>query len=178
MKQQYSVNNNFKMKKSPLSTPSGSKGKKSYNWKSHEHKNRTGYSYVKSDSYQCTSPNGGQRQSGNDFIPLNISTPMPEQNRRHSSNWHGSGGRNHRNSGSGGFNHYRNNYHASPKSNFNNLYSPYKLLSKQFYNHKKVSIINIYINIWLLMQENTEYHFILYRDTKRIRVNRLTYHAI
>lgn len=136
MKQQYSVNNNFKMKKSPLSTPSGSKGKKSYNWKSHDHKNRTGYSYVKNDSYQCTSPNGGQRQSGNDFIPLNISTPMPEQIRRHSSNWHGSGGRNHRNLGNSGFNHYRN-YHASPKSNFNNSYSPYKLLNKQFYNHKK-----------------------------------------
>ncbi|XP_076303046.1 uncharacterized protein LOC143221498 [Lasioglossum baleicum] len=134
MRQQYSVNKNFKMKKSPLSTPSGSKGKQSYNWKSHDHKSRTGYSYIKSDSYQCTSPNSGHIQSANDFIPLNISTP---EQKRLSSNWHGSGGRNHRNSGSGGFNHYRHNYHSTPKSNFNNSYSPYKLSGKQFYGQKK-----------------------------------------
>ncbi|XP_076755235.1 uncharacterized protein LOC143426014 [Xylocopa sonorina] len=130
-----SVNSKFKMRKSPLSTPSGSKGRQNYNWKLHDHKNRTGYSYVKSDGYQCTSPNGGQTQSGNDFIPLNISTPLPEH-KRHSGNWHGSGG-SHRNSGSGGFNHYRNNYHATPKSNYNNSYSPYKLSGKQFYGQKK-----------------------------------------
>ncbi|XP_033309798.1 uncharacterized protein DDB_G0280315-like [Bombus bifarius] len=137
MEQQYSINKNFKMRKSPLSTPSGSKEKQSYNWKSNGYKNRTGYSYHKSDSYQCTSSNSGQRYSGNDFIPLNNSTPIPEY-KKLDNNWHGSGGHNHRNSGSGGFNHYRNNYHSTPKLNFNNSYSPYKLSGKQlFYGQKK-----------------------------------------
>ncbi|KOC61860.1 hypothetical protein WH47_06189 [Habropoda laboriosa] len=125
------------MKKSPLSTPSGSRGKQNYNWKVHDHKNATGYNYVNSDSYQCSSPNGGQTQLGNDFIPLNVSTPLPEQKRYSGNNWHGSGCRSHRNSGSGGFNHYRNNYHATPKSNLNNSYSPYKHHGKQFYGQKK-----------------------------------------
>ncbi|XP_034171185.1 uncharacterized protein LOC117600209 [Osmia lignaria lignaria] len=116
------------MKKSPLSMPSSSKPKQNYNWKVHDRKNRTGYNYIKSDNYQCTSPN---QNSGNDFIPLNASSPLPERN------WRGSRGRNHRNSGSGGFNHYRNNYHSTPKSNFNNLYSPYKHSGKQFYGQKK-----------------------------------------
>ncbi|XP_076627540.1 uncharacterized protein LOC143344875 [Colletes latitarsis] len=125
------------MKKSPLSTPSGSRGKQSYNWKSRDHKNRTGYNYVTSDSYQCISTNGNQVNSGNDFIPLGMTTPESEQ-KRLNGNWHGSGGsRNHRSSGSGGFNHYRNNYHATPKSNFNNSYSPYKHFGKQFYGQKK-----------------------------------------
>lgn len=129
--------NNLKMRKSPLNTASGSKGRHGNNWKSHDHKNRLGYAYVPSDNYQCTSPsNGGQMRSGTDFIPLNISTPLPEQKRH---NWYGSGGRNNnRNSGSGGFNHYRNNYHSSPKANFNNSYSPYKLSGKPFYGQKKV----------------------------------------
>ncbi|KZC08110.1 PREDICTED: uncharacterized protein LOC107186334 [Dufourea novaeangliae] len=125
------------MKKSPLSTPSCSRGMQNYNWKSNDHKSRTGYNYGKSDNSQCVSPNLVQIHTGNDFIPLNISTPQSDK-KRHSGNWHGSGGsRNHRNSGSGGFNHYRNNYHATPKSNFNNLYSPYKHSGKQFYCQRK-----------------------------------------
>ena len=125
------------MKKSPLSTPSGSRRNESYNWKSHDHKNRTGYNYNKSDSYQCMSPNGGQTNCGNDFIPLNVSTPVLEQ-KRFSGNWHGSGGgRCYRNSGGSGYNHYKNNYHATPKSNFNNSYSPYKHSGKQSYGQKK-----------------------------------------
>lgn len=125
------------MKKSPLSTPCSSKGKQGYSWKSHDHKNRTGYNYVKSDSYKCILPNGNQTHSGNDFIPLGISTPLSEH-KRPCGNWHGSGGsRSHRNSGSGGCNHYRNNYHATPKSNFNNSYSPYKHSGKQLYGQKK-----------------------------------------
>ncbi|XP_078043506.1 uncharacterized protein LOC144473482 [Augochlora pura] len=125
------------MKKSPLSTPSSSRGKQCYNWKVHDHKSRTEYSYGNDDSYQSVSPNGIQMRTGNDFIPLSISTPVSDQ-KRHSGNWHGSGGgRNHRNSGSGGFNHYRNNYHATSKSNYNNSYSPYKHSGKQFHAHKK-----------------------------------------
>ncbi|XP_076656040.1 uncharacterized protein LOC143360795 [Halictus rubicundus] len=125
------------MKKSPLSTPSSSRGKQCYNWKLHDHKNRTDYNYVKEDSYQSLSPNGVQMHSGNDFIPLNISTPVLDR-KRYSGNWHNSGGgRNHRNSGSGGFNHYRNNYHATSKSNYNNSYSPYKHSGKQFHGQKK-----------------------------------------
>ncbi|KAG7209153.1 hypothetical protein KM043_015293 [Ampulex compressa] len=68
------------MKKSPLSTPSGSRGGHSRNWKSQENTNRTG---------------------------------------------------------SGGYNHYRNNYHATPKSNCNNSYSPYKHSGKQFHGQRK-----------------------------------------
>ncbi|KAK9303764.1 hypothetical protein QLX08_004640 [Tetragonisca angustula] len=127
------------MKRSPLSTPSGSKEKQSYNWRSHDYKNRTGYNRDKSDGYQCHTPkiSPSQKHLGNDFIPLNISTPLPEH-KRFSNNWNGYGGRSHRNSGSGGFNHYRNQYHSSPKSNFNNSYSPYKLSGKQFYGQKRV----------------------------------------
>ncbi|XP_071856904.1 uncharacterized protein [Bombus fervidus] len=137
MKQRYSVNKNLKMRKSPLSTPSGSKETQSYNWKSNGYKNRTGYSYCKSDRYQCTSSNNGQRYSGNDFIPLNNSTPLP-QHKKFNNNWRGFEGHNHRNSGSGRSNHYRNNYHSTPKLNFNNSYSPYKLSGKQlFYGQKK-----------------------------------------
>ena len=138
MKQQCSMNS-LKMKRSPLSTPSGSREKQSYNWRSHDYKNRTGYGRDKSDGYQCHTPktSPSQRQSGNDFIPLNISTPLPEH-KKFSNNWNNYGGRSHRNSGSGGFNHYRNQYHSSPKSNFNNSYSPYKLSGKQFYGQKRV----------------------------------------
>ncbi|CAK9828121.1 hypothetical protein ANTRET_LOCUS5699 [Anthophora retusa] len=124
------------MKKSPLSTPSGSRGKQSYNWKLNDHRNTTGYNNVKSDNYQYSTPKSGQIQLGNDFIPLNASSPLSEQ-KRFSGNWHGFGGRSHRNSGSGGFNHYRNNYHATPKTNLNNSYSPYKHYGKQFYGQKK-----------------------------------------
>ncbi|XP_031850344.1 uncharacterized protein LOC116435179 [Nomia melanderi] len=125
------------MKKSPLSTPSSSRGKQCYNWKLYDHKSRTGYNYDNDDSYQCVSSIGVQMRTGNDFIPLNISTPVSEK-KRHSGNWYGSGGgRNHRNSGSGGFNHYRNNYHATSKSNYNNSYSPYKHSGKQFHGQKK-----------------------------------------
>ncbi|XP_076232827.1 uncharacterized protein LOC143178190 [Calliopsis andreniformis] len=126
------------MKKSPLSTPSGSMGKERYNRRSYDHKSTTGYNFDKSDNFQCLSPNSRrQMHCGNDFIPLNVSTPVLEH-KRFSNNWHGSGGnRNYRNSGSGGFNHYRNNYHATPKSNFNNSYSPYKHSGKQFYGQKK-----------------------------------------
>lgn len=136
MEQRYSVKN-FKMRKSPLSTPSGSKETQNYYWKSNGYKNRTGYTYRKSDSYQCTSSNNGQRYPGNDFIPLNNSTPIPKY-KKFNNNWHGSEGHNHRNSGSGGFNHNWNNY-STPKLNFNNSYSPYKLSGKQlFYGQKKV----------------------------------------
>lgn len=131
------------MKKSPLSMPCGSNGNQNCNRKSYDHKNRTGYNYVKSDSYQCTPLNATKTQLANDFIPLNISTPLPER-KRFSGNWHGTGGRNHRNSGSGGFNHYRNNYHTSPKANFNNSYSPYKHTGKQYYGQKKVLLNKIF----------------------------------
>lgn len=123
------------MKKSPLSTPSGSGGKHNYGWKTRGSNNRTGYGFNKSDGYQYTSPNEGRTQ--HDFIPLNISTPVSEQ-KSHDGNWYGSGGnRNQRNSYSGGFNHYRNNYHSTPKSNFNNSYSPYKHSGKKFQGRKK-----------------------------------------
>lgn len=109
-----------------------------------DHKHMTGYNSVKSDSYQCISPNGAQMHCGNDFIPLNISTPVTEQ-KRLSGNWHGaSSNRNYRNSGNGRYNHYRNNYHATPKSNFNNSYSPYKYSGKQFYGQKKVILSRLY----------------------------------
>ncbi|XP_017875898.1 uncharacterized protein LOC108622497 [Ceratina calcarata] len=127
------------MKKSPLSTPSGSKIRQNYSWKSRDYKNRTGYHYAnnKSDSYQYSASNGSQAcQSGNDFIPLSISSPLPEQKRLNDS-WHNSGGGYRNSSGSGAFNHYRNSYHSTPKSNFNNSYSPYKLSGKQFYGQKK-----------------------------------------
>lgn len=144
------------MKKSPLSTPCSSKGKQGYSWKSHDHKNRTGYNYVKSDSYKCILPNGNQTHSGNDFIPLGISTPLSEH-KRPCGNWHGSGGsRSHRNSGSGGCNHYRNNYHATPKSNFNNSYSPYKHSGKQLHGQKKV-ILNRICNSLIITLASLRY---------------------
>lgn len=142
------------MKKSPLSTPSGSRRNDSYNWKSHDHKNRTGYNYNKGDSYRCISPNGGQTNCGNDFIPLNVSTPVPEQ-KRFSGNWHGSGGgRCYRNSGGSGYNHYKNNYHATPKSNFNNSYSPYKHSGKQSYGQKQVILNKSAVDLTLLLPDD------------------------
>lgn len=123
------------MKKSPLSMPSSSRQNQNCNWRVDDHKKWTGYNHVTSDSYVCMSTNEG-KHTGDDFIPLNISTPLPERNRP-CGNWRGTRSRNHRNSGSGGFNHYRNNYHSTPKTNFNNLYSPYKHSGKQFYGQKK-----------------------------------------
>lgn len=72
------------MKKSPLSTPSGSKIRQNCSWRTRDYKNRTGYHYAnnKSDGYQYSPSNGRQFcQSGNDFIPLSVSTPLPEQKR-------------------------------------------------------------------------------------------------
>lgn len=171
------------MKKSPLSTPSSSRGKQCYNWKLCDHKSRTGYTYGNDDSYQCVSSIGVQMRTGNDFIPLNVSTPVSEK-KRHSGNWYGSGGgRNHRNSGSGGFNQYRNNYHATSKSNYNNSYSPYKHSGKQFHGQKKVILNRTYISLCLQVQKffplsAIEHIFFTFRVIRRMRTNRLTYQTI
>ncbi|XP_032677179.1 myb-like protein Z [Odontomachus brunneus] len=145
------------MKRSPLSTPSGPNQRKHtpYNWNSHENANKRGYTPNRNDGYQCFSANDGTQQiSGDDFIPLDMSTPVT-QYKKNNSNWHSPrGGRNNSSPDSGGcynrsgyntprskYNNsgnanarcnYRNNYYTSSRSNSNSSYSPYKQPFKQF----------------------------------------------
>lgn len=129
------------MKKSPLSTPSAPNRRKHtpYNWSPHEGANRRGgYQPVKNGSYQCFPANDGQQTSGgDDFIPLNMSTPVA-QYKKHSGNWYSpGGGRNNINAGRGS--NYRNNYYATPnRSICNNSFSPYKNSGRQFHGQRKV----------------------------------------
>ncbi|XP_014487430.1 PREDICTED: uncharacterized protein LOC106751137 [Dinoponera quadriceps] len=147
------------MKRSPLSTPSGPSRRRHtpYNWNSNDNANKRGYEPMRNGGYQCLPANDGMQQiCGDDFIPLNMSTPMT-QYKKNNGKWHSPrGGRNNSSPDSRGSNYrnsygpprsnnpsnpnarcnYRNNYYTPSRSS-NSLFSPYKQPFKKFYNQKK-----------------------------------------
>ncbi|KYM99118.1 PREDICTED: uncharacterized protein LOC108776988 [Cyphomyrmex costatus] len=139
------------MKKSPLNNavhggrPYGVRHAP-YNWKSHENAYGRGYQPAEGNSYQHFSgSNTGSQPHDDDFIPLNISTPLSRHkynstNRYTPSGGRGSPGR----SGNGWHNNYRGkgNYHATPRSNNRN--PAYKYSPDQFQRQKRKSYRGAY----------------------------------
>lgn len=127
------------MKKSPLSTPHGSRtyGARHtpYDWKLHENPNNRGYQSA-NNSFQRFSVNNEAQACGDNFIPLNVSTPVTQHEKRNINQYSPASGRNSFGSGSRWYN-YRNNYHATPRSNYDNRYSTYKHPNNQFYRQKR-----------------------------------------
>lgn len=154
-----------KMKRSPLSTPNGPNRRRHtpYNWNSHENMNKRGYSFTRDGDYQCLPANDRTQPTyGDDFIPLNMSTPV-SQYKKNNRNWHSprgrrnnnsspdGGGRNYRNSYStprsnnssnaNARSNYRNNYYTPSTSSSNNSFSPYKqpfTSIRQYHQQRKV----------------------------------------
>jgi len=128
------------MKRSPLNNaahsgrPYGARHSP-YNWKSHENAFGGGYQSMEDNSYQrFPVSNAGPRPSDDDFIPLNVSTPMTRHEKYNSTNRYSpSSGQG--NPGSGWYNNYRGNYHSTPRSN--NRHSAYKHAPKQFHGQKR-----------------------------------------
>ncbi|XP_011860749.1 PREDICTED: uncharacterized protein LOC105557941 [Vollenhovia emeryi] len=102
-----------------------------YNWKSRGNANSRGY--------ERFSVSGAEPQPCDDnFISLNVSTPTTRHEKYHATNRYSpAGGRG--SPGGGYYNNYRNNYHAMPRSNYNNRYSNYKHSSVQFHGQKRKS---------------------------------------
>lgn len=131
------------MKRSPLNNayggrPYGASGARHtpYNWKSQESACGRGYQSAEGSSYQrFPANNAGTQPRDDDFIPLNVSTPMPRHDKYNANRYSPSGGRG--NPGGGWYNNYRGNYH--PASRSNNRYSAYKHSPKQFHGKRKVS---------------------------------------
>lgn len=126
------------MRRSPLNTPSGPSRRRhmTYDWSTHQNTNRKGYHSVNNGNYQSFPANNGPQTCGDDFIPLNVSTPITRY-KKFSGNWHNSGdGRNNAATISGTCN-YRNNYQSTPRPNYNTSYSPYKHSNRQFYGQRK-----------------------------------------
>ncbi|CAL1675229.1 unnamed protein product [Lasius platythorax] len=84
------------MRRSPLNTPHGSRtyGARHtpYNWKLHENANNKGYQSV-NNSYQRFSVNNEPQPCGDNFIPLNVSTPVT-QHEKHNNQYSPASGRN------------------------------------------------------------------------------------
>ncbi|XP_029661212.1 putative uncharacterized protein DDB_G0286751 [Formica exsecta] len=127
------------MKRSPLNTPHGSRtyGARHtpYNWKLYENANNRGYQSV-NNSYQRFSVNNEIQPSGDNFIPLNVSTPVTQHEKHNTNRYSPANGRNSASPGSGWYNN-RNNYHATSRSNCNNRYSTYKHSGNQFHGQKR-----------------------------------------
>lgn len=123
------------MRKSPLSTPGGSRSRYNDEWKFYADTGRTNYSF---DGYKrgCISLNDGELNCGNDgYIPLNSGT---SDNWKQSGSRHSSGvvrARHH--SGSPLFNYNRGSHFANIKQHFNDSYSPYKHTGMQFHGQNK-----------------------------------------
>lgn len=124
------------MKRSPLnnaahgSRPYGARHTP-YNWKSHESTSGRGYQSAEGSNYQRfpVQGNSGPQPCDDDFIPLNVSTPMTRHEKHNAANRYSpAGGRG--SPGSGWYNNYRGNYHT-PRSNCNNRYSTYKQFQKR-----------------------------------------------
>ncbi|XP_077279784.1 uncharacterized protein LOC143907122 [Temnothorax americanus] len=133
-----------KMKRSPLNNathsgrPCGAKHT-SYNWKSHENANSRGYQTAEGNSYHRFSASGAESQPCDDnFIPLNVSTPMTRHEKYNAASQYRPAGEC-SSPGSGWYNNYRGNYHATPRSNCNNQYPAYKHFPKQFHRQKRKS---------------------------------------
>jgi len=122
-----------KMRRSPLNNPAyGSRpyGARHtpYNWKSHENTCGRGYQLAEGNSIpRFHASNTGSQSHDNDFIPLNVSTPLTRYNKYNTARYSPSGGRG---PSSGWYNNYRGNYHAMPRSNKRN--PAYKHSPKQF----------------------------------------------
>src|SRR5436190_17832549 len=128
------------MKRSPLNTPHGSRtyGARHtpYNWKLHENTSNRGYQSG-NNSYQRFTVNNETQPSGDNFIPLNVSTPLIQHEKHSANRYSPASGRNSASPNSGWYNH-RNSYHAgTSRSNFNNRYSNYKQSGNQFYGQKR-----------------------------------------
>jgi len=124
------------MKKSPLNSPYDGRAygtRHTPYWKLHENANR-GYQSVENNSYQHLSMNNSPQPCGDDFIPLNISTPVAQYRKYNANKYSSTGGNNI--SPRGGW-RSRNNYQNIPKLNCNNRYTAHN----QFYGQKiKVSL--------------------------------------
>lgn len=123
------------MRKSPLSTPGGSRNRHNDEWKSYVDIGKTHSSF---DGYKrgCTSLNDGELNCGNDgYIPLNSFTPdhWKQSGSRHSSGV----SRVRRHSGSPLFNYNRGSHFGNTKQHFNDSYSPYKHTGMQFHGQNK-----------------------------------------
>ncbi|XP_050460724.1 GATA zinc finger domain-containing protein 15-like [Cataglyphis hispanica] len=127
------------MKRSPLNTPHGSRtyGARHtpYNWKLNENANNRGYQSV-NNSYQRFSVNNELQAGGDNFIPLNVSTPVTQHEKHNTNRYSPANGRNSASPGSAWYNN-RNNYHATSRSNCNNRYSTYKHSGNQFHGQKR-----------------------------------------
>ncbi|XP_072746667.1 uncharacterized protein [Anoplolepis gracilipes] len=127
------------MKRSPLNNPHGSRTYGSrhspYNWKLYENANNRGYQPI-NNSYQRFSVNNELQPCGDNFIPLNVSTPVTQHEKHNANRYSPANGRNSVNPGSGWYN-YRNNYHATSRSNCNNRYSTYKHSGNHFHGQKR-----------------------------------------
>lgn len=129
-----------KMKRSPLNNaahggrPYGARHTP-YNWKSHENACGRGYQPAEGNSYhRFPGSNTGSQPHDDDFIPLNVSTPLMRHDKYNTANRYSpSGGRG--SPGSGWYNNYRGNYYATPRPNNRN--SAYKHSPKQFQGQKR-----------------------------------------
>lgn len=128
------------MKRSPLNTPHGNRtyGARHtpYNWKlQYENANNRGYQSI-NNSYQRFSPNNDLQPCGDNFIPLNVSTPATPHEKHNTNRCSPANGRNSVSPGSGWYNQ-RNNYHGTSRVNSNNRYSTYKHSGNQFHGQKR-----------------------------------------
>lgn len=131
-----------KMKRSPLNNtapsvrPYGARHT-SYNWKSPENTSGRGYQFAEGKSYQRFPVGAGSQPCDDNFIPLNVSTPMTRHEKYNAANRYSPAG------GSVGVwhNNYRGNYHATSRMNCNSRYLGYKHSPKSFHRQRgKVSV--------------------------------------
>ncbi|EZA56338.1 hypothetical protein DMN91_010431 [Ooceraea biroi] len=149
------------MKRSPLSTPRGFRGhgprQAPYNWKS-QNANSRGYHSAGNESCQRFVVDNEAQPRGNDFIPLNVSTPVTQHEKHGARNWHSPAG-GHNNVSPRGWHNYRGNYHGNPRLNSSNRgnsrYAAYKHPGKKFHGQNKMGYksahrqhdISVYVDV-------------------------------
>lgn len=123
------------MRKSPLSTPSDFNRRRPY-WSPQATMTRRQPVEI---GNECFPANNRQSNSGDDFIPLNMSTPVPSY-KRQSGNWYSPGGRSNNAGTSNRGCNYKANYYSTPnKSNSHNQFFAYKNSGRHFQKQGKVS---------------------------------------
>lgn len=129
------------MKRSPLNNaahsgrPYGARHMP-YNWKSPENASGKGYQLTEDKSYQRFSVDAESQSCDDNFIPLNISTPMTRHEKYNAANRYTPAGGSDSPVG-GWYNNYRGNYHATSRANCSNRYLAYKHSSKPFHRQKR-----------------------------------------
>ncbi|XP_046745243.1 uncharacterized protein LOC124410704 [Diprion similis] len=128
------------MPKSPLSAPSGSdRRNKSYDWATRDRRHNSGhrggyggyggYGQFQGEKYECFVPgrnDASPQSTGDDFIPLGVSSPI-DHHQRGNGSWRGP------RRGRGGFNQHRNSFNLdSPRTSFNDSNSPRFFQRHQF----------------------------------------------